>query len=162
MSLLDKELRTQLEKVFDDGFSDDAIKHLTSKVGDALTALQEELEYQIKANCPYNLARWVEGMAETAITAMLEGDDERMRKALSCQEGHWTGRDRDHPIIHGKLFETGAIELRKKVVEAHAELLKTQRVLDLEDQVKSLVQQVNKANHEKDQMWERVRASEGL
>jgi len=60
-------------------------------------------------------------------------------------------------VIRGKLFETGAIELRKQIVDAHAELLKAERILDLEDQLKSLVGQLKKMEAEKNAMWERVR-----
>lgn len=65
--------------------------------------------------------------------------------------------DEWHSVIHGQLFEQGAVRLRKEIVDAHRDLLVNERILDLEDQVRSLVVQVNKANAEKDAMWERVR-----
>jgi hypothetical protein len=55
------------------------------------------------------------------------------------------------------LFETGAIELRKGIVNAHPELLKNERILDLEDQVASLVKQVNEKEQRLESMWERVK-----
>ena len=39
---------------------------------------------------------------------------------------------------------------------ANEVLIRNERILDLEDQVKSLVAQVNKANAEKERMWERL------
>jgi len=103
--------------------------------------------------------------------------DDQMRRYLSCDKrgegGEYIcftgrsdfqgyGRQREtheqHPVIHGRLFEQGAVELRKKVAQANEALIRDERILDLEDQVKSLVAQVNKAIAEKEQMWERVRA----
>ena len=49
------------------------------------------------------------------------------------------------------------IALRAQIVEAHRDLIANERILDLEDQVKCLVLQVNKANQEKEKMWERLR-----
>jgi hypothetical protein len=69
-----------------------------------------------------------------------------MIRYLGCDG--YTGRDRDHSVIHGTLFETGAIALRRKMAEAHTDLIQNERILDLEDQVRSLVNQIN----EKDRM----------
>lgn len=138
------ELRSQIEAAIDGALTEDALAGLRTKISDAMTDVQSNFEYHLKSDVAYNLARHVEDMAERALKAMLEGDDATMRRHLHCEDGRYTGRDRDHPVIHGKLFETGAIELRKQVVNAHAELLKNERILDLEDQVKSLVLQVRK------------------
>jgi hypothetical protein len=43
------------------------------------------------------------------------------------------------------------------IVEAHRDLITDQRILDLEDQVRSLVAQNNKLAFEKEKMWQRVR-----
>ena len=100
--------------------------------------------------------------------------EDQMRRYLSCDkrgpDGQyigWTGRsddygfhespDRWHPVIHGRLFDKGAIELRKSVAQANEALLRDERIRDLEDQVKSLVAQVAKAEAEKGRMWERLR-----
>lgn len=154
------ELRQRLETLLDEGLTDDQIRKASGKLKDALADLESDFEYGLKDRLAYNLARWVEDMATSAVLSILKGDDQQMRKYLSCQEGHYTGRDRDHPVIHGKLFETGAVELRKQAVEAHAELLKNERILDLEDQVRSLVQQVNKAEAATEAMWQRLRQHE--
>lgn len=138
------ELRSQIEAAIDGALTEEALAGMRAKISNAMSDLQSDFEYHLKSDVAYNLARHVEDMAHRAIKAMLEGDDATMRQHLHCKEGCYTGRDRDHPVIHGKLFETGAIELRKLVVNAHAELLKNERILDLEDQVKSLVLQVRK------------------
>jgi hypothetical protein len=62
-----------------------------------------------------------------------------------------------HPIIHGKISENSCVELRRMIVDAHRDLITAERIKDLEDINKSLVAQVNKAEAEKNAMWERVR-----
>ena len=154
------DLRQELESALDDGLSEEMIKKAVSRLKDAMDHLESDFEQGLKDRLAYNLAYWVENMANNSIQAILKGNEEELRSYLSCLEGCYTGRDRDHPVIHGRLFETGAIELRKQIVEAHAELLKNERILDLEDQVKRLVKRVNKAEAEKESMWQRVRQYE--
>jgi hypothetical protein len=148
------ELADSIQRFLDE---EDSLKGLKSKVSDALIEAQANLEYWIQSDMANNLAAFVHQMAKEAIEAMLNGDEDTMRRHLHCQRGYYTGRDREHPVIHGKLFETGAIELRKGIVNAHPELLKNERILDLEDQVASLVKQVNDAEQRTESMWQRVR-----
>ena len=140
------ELRTKLEETIDSALTEEVLASVSKKVRAAADELSVQLEYNLKSDLAYNLALWVEGMAREAIMAILEGNEDVLRQRLSCREGYYTGRDTNHPVIHGKLFEIGALELRKKIVDAHPDLLKNERILDLEDQVKSLVEQVNKLN----------------
>jgi len=88
-----------------------------------------------------------------------------MIRWLSCDKRGYTGRsdgyntrrsiEEQHPVIHGKLFEQGCVRLRKGIVEAHRDLIASERILDLEDQVRSLVAQNNKLTREKEEMWQR-------
>lgn len=135
------ELRSAVESAITEGFRDETLAKVKNQIKTVFDEAQSDFEYWIKADIPYNLARFVEQMADQAITAMLKGDDAEMRRRLSCMEGSYTGRDRDHHVIRGKLFETGALELRKQIIDAHAPLLKEQRILDLEDQLASVVKQ---------------------
>ena len=139
-----KLLRSKLEEVLQAGFSDEALAAANKQARSIADTLTESIEYGIKGSLAYNLASHVERMATNAVEALLAGNDEMMRGYLSCDERWYTGRGKEHPVIHGALFETGCIELRKKIVDAHAELLKSERIMDLEDQVRSLVLQVNK------------------
>ena len=138
------EIRSKLEDALSQGINDSALAKAKNQLDDLFDDLYAAFGDYVKDNLPYDLAQFTQRMADEAVTAILKGDDAEMRRRLHCDEGY-TGRDRDHPVIHGRLFETGAIELRKQIVEAHAQLLKNERILDLEDQVKSLVEQVNKA-----------------
>lgn len=173
---IDQGLCDQLRDAIQAGLSDEGnVKALNKAIEDISYRIQSDLEYAIKDNMAYDLSGWVVGMAENAVEQILNGNEDQMRRYLSCEKRSetgeyigWNGRldgfsmgDRDiarqHPVIHGRLFEQGCVRLRKEIVDAHRDLLVSERILDLEEQVKSLVAQVNKANDEKEQMWQRVR-----
>lgn len=151
------EMRESLESAMDAALTDEALAPTKNALQKFFDEFHAEFEDRVRSYMSYNFARHVEDMAAKAITAMLEGNEDEMRLRLSCVEGGWNGRDRDHPVIHGKLFEQGCILLRKQIVDANTELLKEQRILDLEDQLASVVKQNNKLEREKNEMWERVR-----
>lgn len=168
---IDENLKKALEESIAAAVSDENMAPFTKKVRDLAADLEESLMWSLKDDLAYNLTGWVSDMAERAVNAMLDGDENTMRRYLSCDkrgpDGEyigWTGRtdsdNRDlpnkHPVIHGRLFEQGAVALRKKVAQANEALIRDERIRDLEDQLKSLVAQVNKANTEKEQMWERL------
>lgn len=136
------DIRSNLEDALSEVLNESTLANVKGQLSKAMDEALEGFEYSIKTDLAYNLARMTERQAEEAIKAMFEGNEDQMRQHLSCQAGRYTGRDTNHSVIHGRLFETGALELRKKVVDAFPELLKNERILDLEDQVKSLVSQV--------------------
>ena len=175
MNKIDQELKDKLEKVLSAGIGDDAMKAVKKQTDNILYEIQGDLEYRLKDELAPILVGWVADMATRAVEQILEGNEDQMRRYLSCERRGpdgayygWTGRSgspywsrkdhEGHPIIHGKLFEQGCVALRKKIVDAHRDILTNERILDLEDQVKSLVAQVNKANTEKEEMWQRVRS----
>ena len=164
MSKINKELSDALEQSFANGLTEKSMECFQKDAGKLADVIFDDLEWRIRDELAVQLCDSVVTMAERAVEAMLSGNEQEMRRWLSCDKrgpDHeyigWTGRDRDHPVIHGRLFETGAMELRKKVAQANESLLRDERILDLEDQVKSLVAQVNKANAEREKMWKRVR-----
>ena len=137
-------LRDAISKVVAAGFSETAMKKAQKQIRDLMCDLQTNLEYTIIEDAQSNIASHVQEMAQDAVLALLDGNEDRMRSYLSADPNGWTGRDKKHvSVIHGKLFETSAIELRKKIVEAHADLIKNERILDLEAQVGALVEKVN-------------------
>jgi hypothetical protein len=154
---LEHELRDKISESCAAGLTDKAMARVRGQLKAAMSDAQADFEHWLREDGARNLSEFVQRMAEDAITAILKGDDAEMRRRLQCVEGGWTARYRDHPVIHGRLFEHHAIELRKQIVDAHADLLKGRRILDLEDQVRYLVEQVNKANVYKEQMMERLR-----
>jgi hypothetical protein len=175
MTKIDAELRKSLQQALQEGISEEALAGVKKAAASVVDDLESDLMYRLQDNLANNLSHWVADLAQRAVEQMLEGNEDQMRRYLSCEKraesGEWigfTGRStgytgpnkrihEQHPVIHGKLFEQGAVALRKRIVDAHRDLLANERILDLEDQVKSLVAQVNNAIAEKDKMWERVR-----
>ena len=115
-----------------------------------------EFEYSIIDRMGEVVQGFVKDMAARVVTQILEGNEDQMKRYLTL-DGYYTGRDRDHSVIHGTLFETGAIALRKKMAQAHADMIQNARILDLEDQVRSLVEQVNKKDNELEQVRDDLR-----
>lgn len=141
----DNELRDKLQTALSECLTPETIEKTVKKIRDIETDLCDQIETWVKDELAYNLAQHVQEMADRALKSILEGDEERLRLYLSCREGRWTGRDINHEIIHGSLFESDAIQLRRKIVDAYPDLLKNERILDLEAQQRSLVNQVNAA-----------------
>lgn len=166
---IDQAMRDRLKEILADGVSDDAMKNVKKACEEIVSQVEDDLMWRIKDDLAPNLTSWVADMAQRAVEQMLAGNDDQMRRYLSCDkrgpDGQyigWTGRsdgygNPSHSVIHGRLFEQGALELRKKVAQANEALIRDERIRDLEDQVKSLVEQVNKANAEKEEMWQRLR-----
>lgn len=174
MDKIDENLRVALANSIQAGLPEETMEQFKKKIKDLSCEFEESLMWSLQDNLAYNLSAWTVDMAERALEQMLAGNDDQMRRYLSCdkrgKDGQYicyTGRSDgaynnreiagQHPIIHGRLFETGAIELRKKVAQANEALIRDERIKDLEDQVKSLVEQVNKANGERENMWQRLR-----
>lgn len=137
------ELRNNLQDILSEEITKCSKDKIKKYVEDIIYEIQSDIDYRLESDLAVNLSFYVQDMAKSAIEAMLSGNEERFRSYLHCTKNGWTGRGGKHSVIHGKLFETGAIELRKQIVNAHAETLKDERILDLEDQIKSLVKQNN-------------------
>lgn len=124
-----------------------------------LDRIWEEFLYDVIDQIPDRLESLVRDMANNAVKALLEGDEASLRRFLKLDG--YTGRDRDHPVIHGTLFETGPIALRKQIVQAHAELIERERIKDLEDQQASLVSQVRDLSVRNGELQERLNSMFG-
>jgi hypothetical protein len=176
MHKIDEDLRTAFEQEISKGLTEKAIEGLQKDLRKVADSFEDHFMWNLKDNLAYNLTAYVTDMAELAVEQMLAGNDDQMRRYLSCdkraEDGQYIcftgrsdfqgyGRPREdheqHPVIHGRLFEQGAVELRKKVAQANEALIRDERILDLEDQVKSLVAQVNKAKAENERLYERLR-----
>lgn len=93
--------------------------------------------------------------AEKFLERVLRGDDDAAMALLGDRNGgsryHAFSSNAGKPwaeLIHGKVFETGGIALRRLIVEAHADLLRNERIADLESVVAGLTQQVQKVTAE--------------
>lgn len=167
MSELNEDIAQRLKEALEKGISEDSMKSILKKVEDIRCEIEGDLQYRVRDELASNLVAFVCDMAERTVKAILDGNEREMQRYLGCERGKWTGRSDSphssralgewHPVIHGHLFEQGAVKLRHEIVAAHPDLIANERIKDLEDQVASLVLQVNKANSEKDKMWERFR-----
>jgi len=168
MNKIDEQLRDSLTATLQAGITDDTIKTIKKAADEIVERIHDDLEWRIKSDLAGHLSWYVADMASRAVTALLDGNWQMMRRYLTCEQGGWNGRsdgasiapkdiERQHPVIHGALFEGECIALRRKIAEAHRDLLTSERILDLEDQVKSLVAQVNKLEREKEANFERYR-----
>lgn len=169
MNKITDDIKEQVKIALAAGISEDAMKHVTKATQSIMDTIEGDLMYRLKDELAPNLASYVSEMCARTIDAILKGNESEIRRYLNCEQGHFNGRSdgdtwrprpisEQHPIIHGKLHENSHVALRHELVDAHRDLITSERILDLEDQIKSLVAQVNKANAEKDAMWERVRA----
>lgn len=101
--------------------------------------------------------------AECFLKKVLEGDEDAAMELLGDARGGQRRRDFGvddakpwAELIHGRLFETGEIELRRKIVEAHPDLLRNERIADLESVVEGLSDQVRKLEADLRRCHERV------
>jgi len=162
-------LRAQLETALGDGLTDECMGQIKKQVNDLIYEIESDIDWRVKSELAPNLSAFVVDMAEKAVRAILDGNQAEMERYLGCERGHWTGRSDSpeygakrkphewHTVIHGRLFDCGAMAVRRALVEAHRDLIADQRILDLEDQVRSLVAQVNKCEAEKEPLVERLR-----
>lgn len=101
--------------------------------------------------------------AELFLERVLDGDDDAAMALIGDKSGgsrhELIGYDHGKPwahLIHGQLFETGGIALRRAIVEAHAELLRNERIADLESVVDGLSQQVRELTDDLERCRERL------
>lgn len=104
------------------------------------------------------------GRATAYVTAILEGDDNAAMRLLGSPNNgdryRLFGLDEGKPwasVIGGNVFETSGITLRRKIVEAHADLLSNERIKDLESIVEGLTIQIRKQESEIESLRERYR-----
>jgi len=164
--------RNDLSDALDKALDGESMKKLKKEAMDLAQSVVDEIDWSLKNNLAESLSSHVASMANRVIEALLAGNESEMIRWLQCDKRGYNGRsdgytgpnspiERQHPIIHGLLHENQSVALRRKLFEAHRDMIVNERIADLEDQVKSLIAQVNEANRQKDAMWERVRDAEG-
>ena len=102
--------------------------------------------------------------AERFLEKVLKGDEDAAMALLGDKSGSSRYRTLGATLggkpwadlIHGRLFETGAITLRRELVEAHADLIRNERIADLESVVDGLTQQVKSLTHELEETRRRL------
>lgn len=155
------ELREALRKHLAAGVTDETLEKLKKQAQDIASELEEGLYWSMRDNFAESVSYAVQHMCNSAVERLLAGDEDALRYYLSCEKNDedytgWTGRAGHHEVIHGKLFESSPLELRRKIVDAYPELLKNERVLDLEAQTRSLVEQVRKLEAKRYELQRRL------
>lgn len=159
-------MRESLQK----GVPDEAFEQIRKKLRDMADEMFSIIEDRVREDLAPVLSGFVKDNSAKVIKALLEGNEAEMRRYIGCREGWWNdrsdgdsgwGRKREiwewHSVIHGKMFEHGYVVLRRQIVEAHRDLLTSERIKDLEDQVASLVAQVNREKATRELAEQRAR-----
>ncbi len=88
--------------------------------------------------------------AQRFLERVLEGDEDAIASLIGDHHGsryHEIGYEKGKPwasVIHGTIFETTAMRLRRQIVEANVDLLSNARIKDLESVVDGLQRQIAK------------------
>src|SRR5258707_108943 len=97
-SVQDDEMRERLIAVLAAGVSEDTMKGVKKATDAILDDLEGDLMYRLKDDLAPNLAAWVHDLAGRAIEQILEGNEDQMRRYLSCEkraeDGSWSRMDR--------------------------------------------------------------------
>lgn len=141
-------------------FSDELKQRMKKFLSDALDdEFQKADDY-----CNEFLTHLAATRAEDFLKRVLNGDEDAAKRLFESEHDggrtKFIGIDADEPwahIINGSLFETGSIALRRKLCEAHPELLQNERIKDLESIVDGLTRQIIKLKAENDKLFERLR-----
>lgn len=147
---------TEVAKEFIDKGRKEQIKSVVEQlVEDEFDRLEEYADEYISQVAAHRAERFLE--------RVLKGDDDAAMELLGDKRGgsryRQMGYDDGKPwarLIHGRLFESGGVALRRQIVEAHAELLRNERIADLESVVEGLTQQVRELSVDLERCRERL------
>ena len=138
--------------------SDDSAKAITKQIKDiAETVLDDEFARLEDYAAEYisQLAAW---RAEKFLERVLNGDIDAAKYLLQSNCSRY--RNDCTPwanLIHGTLWQTDAMKLREQIVAAHADVIRNERILDLESIVDGLTKQVRELTASLDAMRDRYR-----
>lgn len=117
---------------------------------------------RLESNASYFLTTVAADRAERYLERILKGDEDALKALLGVRGSRYRelGYDAGKPwasLIHGRIFETSAMELRRQIVEAHAGLIRNERIADLESIIDGLTHQCQRHESEIDQLRARLR-----
>ena len=117
-------------------------KQLSAEIAEIINEEFDRLEEYANESISQTAA----GRAEVFIERLLDGDEDAARMLfVNRNDRYRTGYEEGKPwasLIHGRLFETDGIVLRRRIVEAHSELIRNERIADLESIVEGLTLQI--------------------
>ncbi len=141
-------------------YSDDDLDELAERLISTVSrkAVQREIADIIDAefdrmadDAGYHLATIVNDRCEKFFEKLLEGDENAAQQLFGgdsdrYRRGGWKNGEPWCHLIHGKLFETSGIAMRRRIVEANADVIRSERIADLE----SIVDGLTRESREKD------------
>ena len=138
-----EEFTRQLSQTLEKGLTEESAQNVKRQAQGILNDVLEDVQWRLECDAASNIAYHVQDLFKKGFEAMLNGNEEEFRRWIFASG--YTGREYSHlaPVVHRQLFDTGPIELRRQLVEAYPELLRNERIADLECQVEALVKQVS-------------------
>lgn len=134
------------------------------EIKDEIESLIEDEFDRLEDFASNHISQLAADRAENYLVKVLAGDDDAAMALLGSKNNgdrykNMGGRDGEPwaHLIRGTLFETRGIEMRRKIVEAHSDLIASERIKDLESIVDGLTQQLKKAQVDLDACRDRVR-----
>ena len=98
---------------------------------------------------PFALAQESVYRAKNLLKAVLEGDEDAAKALFQTDASREEWAEAGEPwakVIHGKLHLPESQQLRRLLVEKHADLLRDERIRDLESQLDGVMRQLREAN----------------
>lgn len=158
-----RDKRAEIRDTLDTIIADADMAKLEKQTREIADEIASTVEYNIKENLADWLADHVSSTASAVVEAILAGNEHELRRRLSLKpDAYYDGRDfKPWFSTSSRLYESGPVELRRKIVEAHRDLITDERIADLEAQLKGLVEKYYKMEHsELPQLREQLRAAE--
>lgn len=144
-----RDSRASLREALEVELAEADMKKLEKQARQIADEISEVVFYDIKENMAQWLADHVSSTASACIEAILAGNESEARRKLSLKpEAYYDGRDFQPWFNHSSaLHEAGPVELRRKIVEAHRDLITDARIADLESQLSLLVKKYYTMEH---------------
>lgn len=154
------DMSEELDKITARILTSEVMDALKKKLSQELNPIWENAVNEVVEGASESVSYIASSRAEKFLEAVLAGDADAAKNLFGLTG--FTGRERDRnsrglsgpgPVIHGQIFESEPIKLRRQIVEAHADLLRNARIDDLEDQVEAMRTQIERLQKEIDTRW---------
>lgn len=137
-----EDVRDRFESALSDTFLELSESERYKKARAAfMSDLWDEIEYGIVDRMSEQMRWLVDNSVDRAVEAIIEGDPDGLRQALAL---NGRGGEPSSEMMAGKLREDYWSAKRRRIVEAHTDLLISARVRDLEQQVNVLIRALNR------------------
>lgn len=127
--------------------------NLKKTLDDELAPIWEAAVDAVIEGAAESVSRVAADRATRYLNAVLAGDEKAAHELFGLTG--FDGRKTELPVIHGAIFEAKPVELRRKLVEAHADLLKDARITDLEILLEAARRQVAEMQRREDERFRR-------